>query len=80
MASSQTNSYGSGGMLTKIQAAEIAGSYGCNTLIFQGNVNNPFENLQKNNIGSVFVSSEKKKGSEELVSRLNKYFWGLRNR
>ena len=24
MASSQTNSYGSGGMLTKIQAAEIA--------------------------------------------------------
>ena len=36
MASSQTNSYGSGGMFTKIQAAEIAGSYGCNTLIFQG--------------------------------------------
>ncbi len=61
MASSQTNFYGSGGMLTKVQAAEIAGSYGCNTLIFQGNVNNPFENLQKNNIGSVFVSSEKKK-------------------
>ena len=61
MASSQTNSYGSGGMFTKIQAAEIAGSYGCNTLIFQGNIVNPFKNLKKNNVGSLFISSEKKK-------------------
>ena len=61
MATSQTNSYGSGGMFTKIQAAEIAGSYGCNTLIFQGNINNPLKNLKKNDFGSVFVSDEKKK-------------------
>tara|TARA_A100001011_G_scaffold377474_1_gene441150 strand:- start:1668 stop:2786 length:1119 start_codon:yes stop_codon:yes gene_type:complete len=61
MASSQTNSYGSGGMFTKIQAAEIAGSYGCNTLIFQGNIDNPFKNLKKNDVGSLFISSEKKK-------------------
>ena len=61
MASSQTNSYGSGGMLTKIQAAEIAGSYGCNTLIFQGNIENPLKNLKKNDKGSLFVSSKKKK-------------------
>ena len=47
MATSQTNSYGSGGMFTKIQAAEIAGSYGCNTLIFQGNIDNPLKNLKK---------------------------------
>ena len=81
MASSHTNSYGSGGMLTKIQAAEIAGSYGCNTLIFQGNIENPLKNLKKNDKGSLFISSEKKKeGNEKLVSRLNKYFWGLRNR
>ena len=61
MASTQTNPYGSGGLFTKIQAAEIAGSYGCNTLILQGNINNPLKNLKKNDIGSVFVSSEKKK-------------------
>ncbi len=61
MATSQTNSYGSGGMFTKIQAAEIAGSYGCNTLIFQGNIDNPLKNLRKNDVGSVFVSDEKKK-------------------
>ena len=61
MASSQTNSLGSGGMFTKIQAAEIAGSFGCNTLIFQGNIFNPFKNLKKNDLGSLFISSEKKK-------------------
>ena len=61
MASSQTNSYGSGGMFTKIQAAEIAGSYGCNTLIFQGNIDNPLKNLKENDIGSIFISGEKKK-------------------
>ncbi len=61
MASSQTNSYGSGGMFTKIQAAEIAGSYGCNTLIFKGNIDNPLKNLKKNDVGSLFVSNEKKK-------------------
>ena len=61
MATSQTNSYGSGGMFTKIQAAEIAGSYGCNTLVFQGNIDNPLKNLKKNDVGSVFVSDEKKK-------------------
>ena len=61
MATSQTNSYGSGGMFTKIQAAEIAGSYGCNTLIFQGNIDNPLKNLRKNDVGSVFFSDEKKK-------------------
>ena len=61
MASSHTNSLGSGGMFTKIQAAEIAGSFGCNTLIFQGNIVNPLKNLKKNDLGSLFISSEKKK-------------------
>jgi glutamate 5-kinase len=66
MATSQTNSYGSGGMFTKIQAAEIAGSYGCNTLVFQGNIDNPLKNLKKNDVGSVFVSDEKKKGELKI--------------
>ena len=78
MASSQTNSYGSGGMLTKIQAAEIAGSYGCNTLIFQGNIENLLK--FKKNDGSSLFQVKKKEGNEKLVSRLNKYFWSLRNR
>ena len=37
MATSETNDYGSGGMFTKIQAAEIAFTFGCDTLIMKGN-------------------------------------------
>ena len=65
MASSVTNSYGSGGMFTKIQAAEIAGSYGCNTLIFQGNVDNPLKNLKKMML-VLFLFQMKKKGELKI--------------
>ena len=60
-ASTETNIYGSGGMFTKIQAAEIASSFGCNTLIFQGNIQKPILNLKKKNIGTLFISNNKKK-------------------
>ena len=61
MSSSQTNIYGSGGMNTKIEAAKIAGSFGCSTMIIPGNVKNPLSNLEKKNIGTLFVSSLKRK-------------------
>ena len=61
MASSQTNVYGSGGMYTKIKAAEIAGSFGCNTLIFEGNPNNPLSSLNEHNTATIFISDLKKK-------------------
>ena len=37
MASSKTNLYGTGGMNTKLLAAEIASKSGCDTIICKGN-------------------------------------------
>ncbi len=59
MASRETNFFGSGGMSTKIQAAEIASSFGCNTLICSGKTNNPISNYLKNKKGTWFLSSKK---------------------
>ncbi|WP_169566170.1 glutamate 5-kinase [Sneathiella limimaris] len=38
--------FGSGGMITKLQAAEIAVSAGCNMLITSGKVNNPLSKIK----------------------------------
>ena len=38
MSTSETNDYGSGGNVYKIQAAEIAFTFGCDTIIMKGNV------------------------------------------
>ena len=54
MSSSQTNIYGSGGMNTKIEAAKIAESFGCNTMIIPGNVKNPLSNLEKEKYRDIF--------------------------
>ena len=37
MASSKTNLYGTGGMNTKLLAAQIASKSGCETIIIKGN-------------------------------------------
>ena len=60
MGSSKTNVYGSGGMKTKIEAAEIAMSYGCNTLICNGNREKPIRSILKNKkyYGSWFIAKE----------------------
>jgi glutamate 5-kinase len=39
------SSIGSGGMITKIEAAEIANKFGCNTIITLGNPKNPIKKL-----------------------------------
>ena len=54
MSTSETNDYGSGGMFTKIQAAEIASSFGCNTLIFSRKYSKTHINFEKNKKGTVF--------------------------
>ena len=46
MATLETNDYGSGGMFTKI-TAEIASTFGCDTIIMKGNVKNPILNFEK---------------------------------
>ena len=61
MSTSETNNYGSGGMFTKIQAAEIAFTFGCNTIIMKGNVKNPIFNFKKNKQGTIFENKKKKK-------------------
>ena len=61
MATSETNDYGSGGMFTKIQAAEIAFTFGCDTLIMKGNQKNPIKNFEKKKNGTLFKSPIKKK-------------------
>lgn len=59
MATNETNLYGSGGMYTKLQAAEIATNFGCNTLICKGNIDNPISCFLKNKIGTWFLSKRK---------------------
>tara|TARA_B100000989_G_C19512100_1_gene459652 strand:+ start:807 stop:1940 length:1134 start_codon:yes stop_codon:yes gene_type:complete len=64
MAGNQTNLFGSGGMKTKIEASEIASSFGCKTLIFSGVCNRPIQNFLKNfeSIGTI-ISAESNNSS-----------------
>jgi len=64
MASKETNLHGTGGMTTKLEAAKIAMSSGCSTIICKGNRKNPIQKYFKNNHGTVFIS--KKKGTNNI--------------
>ena len=54
MASAETNFHGTGGMLTKLQAAEIAAGSGCNTIICKGTIKNPIKNYFNKCYGTKF--------------------------
>ena len=58
MASSKTNLYGTGGMNTKLLAAQIASKSGCETIIIKGNKKNPIRCYLKNKKGTKFLSKE----------------------
>ena len=47
MASMETNLYGTGGMKTKLEAAKIAMSSGCSTIICKGNEKTLYRNILK---------------------------------
>ena len=49
------NSYGSGGMLTKLEAAKICMNSGCNMLIANGNHFNPIKQILKKKLFTWFV-------------------------
>ncbi|MDA9092037.1 glutamate 5-kinase [Pelagibacteraceae bacterium] len=49
------NAYGSGGMLTKLEAAKICMNSGCNMLIANGNVLNPIRQVIKKKLFTWFV-------------------------
>ena len=61
MATSETNVYGSGGMSTKIEAAQIAMNFGCNTLICSGKKKFPIKEFVKDQhkSGTWFISKKK---------------------
>ena len=61
MATNDTNIYGSGGMKTKIEAAEMAMSFGCNTLICSGKGERPINRVinTSKKFGTWFISKSK---------------------
>ena len=48
------NAYGSGGVLTKLDAAKICMNSGCNMFIANGKKNNPIKNILKNKVFTQF--------------------------
>ncbi|MBM3618678.1 MAG: glutamate 5-kinase [Alphaproteobacteria bacterium] len=57
MAGKPTSSVGSGGMITKIQAAKIAHGAGCSTVIAAGRGEHPIRHLLEQNEGTWFTAS-----------------------
>ena len=55
IATKSISDYGSGGMITKIEAAKICMAAGCNMLIGSGKANNPIQKLIKNKKFTWFV-------------------------
>tara|TARA_Y100000591_G_C21788465_1_gene675179 strand:+ start:413 stop:1498 length:1086 start_codon:yes stop_codon:yes gene_type:complete len=54
LAENKKNPYGSGGILTKLDAAKICMNSGCNMFIANGKKNNPIKNILKNKIFTQF--------------------------
>jgi glutamate 5-kinase len=52
-----TEGMGSGGMVSKLQAARIAMHAGCHMAIINGTVENPLERFEASNIGTLFLAS-----------------------
>tara|TARA_B100000963_G_scaffold313346_1_gene291234 strand:- start:11359 stop:12465 length:1107 start_codon:yes stop_codon:yes gene_type:complete len=54
-ASKSVTDYGSGGMITKIDAAQICMSSGCRMILTKGFINNPISKLEKGGECTVFI-------------------------
>ena len=60
MAGSSKTSVGTGGMATKIRAAEIASNSGCKTMIMNANkINKLYEIVNDKNLGTLFYDNKK---------------------
>ncbi len=53
-ASKSLSDYGSGGMITKIDAAKICMNAGCRMILTKGSTNNPIQNLDKKKTFTIF--------------------------
>ena len=63
MASSETNLYGTGGMNTKLQAAQIASKSGCETILVRGNKRNPIRSYLRDKKGTKFLAKKRGRNS-----------------
>ena len=54
-ATKSISDYGSGGMITKIDAAKICMNAGCKMILTLGTVNNPIQKLEKNKFYTIFT-------------------------
>ena len=55
LADTKLNNYGSGGMITKLEAANICMNSGCHMFIANGNKNNPIDQMIKQRIYTKFI-------------------------
>jgi len=55
LADTKINSYGSGGMITKLEAAKICMNAGCHMFIANGNKTNPIKNMINKKIFTKFI-------------------------
>jgi glutamate 5-kinase len=53
-----TEGMGSGGMISKLQAAKIAASGGCHMAIINGTIASPLERFETTGLGTVFLSAD----------------------
>lgn len=58
MAGSAASSVGTGGMVTKLEAAEIALSAGCSVIIGRGNVEHPLQQMERTHRFTQFIAQE----------------------
>ena len=54
-ATKSISDYGSGGMITKIDAAKICMNAGCKMILTKGSMNNPIKSLEKNKFCTIFM-------------------------
>ena len=64
MANSQTSSLGSGGMITKIEAAKICMNNGCDTILTHYEKKHPLSSISKSN-SSIFFANKKPSSSRK---------------
>ena len=75
LADSKINSYGSGGMITKLEAAKICMNAGCHMFIANGNKRNPIKHMVQTKIYTKFLPKISALDARErwIISSLNSY-------
>ena len=69
------NNYGSGGMITKLEAANICMNSGCHMFIANGNKNNPIDQMIKKEFIQNLFQKYLLSLQEKMDSKLFKFNW-----